>query len=356
MDRSKLHLGCRHLLRLGALALAASLLACAGRQRPSSDETPVPTFPLPTLTQGLSGQATAVSPSPTPVVPQAGATKVLSKAGITLVYVPGGEFLMGSTDAAVDEALALCQHYQSNCDRSWFTAEQPQHRVYLDGYWIGQTEVTNAQYRIFIEAGGYANREHWSEEGWHWKQTNAVAQPQNWAEEAWSRADHPVVGVSWYEAAAFAAWAGARLPTEAEWEKAARGSDGSPWPWGEEWDGRSANFCDTNCEYEWRDGAVDDGYRYTSPVGNYRSGASPYGALDCAGNVWEWVADWYGEGYSPAGVVSRNPMGIRSGTHRVLRGGSWNFAPYALRCATRARLEPQSRSTALGFRLLVPDF
>ena len=332
MGKPKLHLRCRHLLRLGALALAAFLLACAGPQRPGSRDTPVPASP-----------------------PQAGATRMLAKAGITLVYVPAGEFLMGSTDAAVDEALALCQHYQSNCDRSWFTAEQPQHRVHLSGYWIGQTEVTNAQYRSFIEAGGYADHEHWTEEGWQWKERNHVVQPQYWNEEPWSGADYPVVGMSWYEAAAFAAWAGACLPTEAEWEKAARGSDGWLWPWGDAWDGRSANFCDANCDYDWKDGAVDDGYQYTSPAGNYRSGASPYGALDCAGNVWEWVADWYGERYSPTGVVSRNPGGIGSGTHHVLRGGSWNFAPYAQRCTTRARLEPQNRSSALGFRVVVPD-
>jgi formylglycine-generating enzyme required for sulfatase activity len=355
MDKSSLHLGRHGLRRLFAAALAVFLLACGVRQRPSSGETLVPTLLPPTFPPGPSECVTPVSPSPTPVTPQAGATKVLREAGITLVYVPAGEFLMGSTDAEVDEAVALCQKYQSNCDRSWFTAEQPQHRVYLDGYWIGQTEVTSAQYRSFIEAGGYTNRKYWSEEGWRWKETNQALEPQYWNEEPWSRADYPVVGVSWYEAAAFAAWAGARLPTEAEWEKAARGIDASTWPWGEEWDGGRANFCDTNCEYDWKDGAADDGYRYTSPVGNYGSGASLYGALDLAGNVWEWVADWYREEYSPEGVVSRNPTGVGSGTHRVLRGGSWNFAPYALRCTTRARLEPSNSSSALGFRFVVPD-
>ena len=252
----------------------------------------------------------------------------------------------------VDAALRLCQNYQSNCDRSWFTPEQPQHRVYLDGYWISQTEVTNAQYRGFVEAGGYAKREYWSQEGWQWKERHQATQPANWTEELWNRADYPVVGVSWYEAEAFARWAGARLPTEAEWEKAARGTQGAQWPWGDEWDGRMANFCDMNCDYGWKDGAADDGHRYTSPVGTYRAAASPYGVLDLAGNVWEWVADWYSDEYAGSGATRTPSPQSTSAHYRVIRGGSWNFAPFALRCATRGRLEPWNRSSALGIRLV----
>jgi formylglycine-generating enzyme required for sulfatase activity len=286
-------------------------------------------------------------------VPRAGTTRALEPAGIPLVYVPAGTFLMGSTDAEVDAALELCVQYQSNCERSWFTAEQPQHQVRLGACWIGQTEVTNAQYRTFIQAGGYAVPEYWTAEGWQWRERHGVMQPEYWADELWNAASHPVVGVSWYEAAAFAHWAGARLPTEAEWERAARDTLGSRWPWGQEWEGSKANFCDRNCDYPWKDERADDGYRYTSPVGSYGRGASPCGALDLAGNVWEWVADWYAEQYCPTGTLSVNPTGCPSGRYRVIRGGAWNFEQYALRCATRGRLEPDNRSSALGLRVVV---
>jgi formylglycine-generating enzyme required for sulfatase activity len=283
-----------------------------------------------------------------------GATKALGQTGIILVYVPAGEFLLGSSDAEVDAALALCVQYQSNCDRSWFTAEQPQHEVHLDAYWIGETEVTNAQYRGFVEGGGYSAPEYWTAEGWQWRERQGVTQPMYWGDPLGNGDAYPVVGVSWYEADAFARWAGTRLPTEAEWERAARGTEGSRWPWGDEWDGSKANFCDRNCDYPWRDSRAEDGYRFTAPVVSYRSGASACGALQLAGNVWEWVADWYAEQYCPTGALSVNPAGCPSGEYRVIRGGAWNFEPYALRGATRGRLEPGNRSSALGLRVAVP--
>jgi formylglycine-generating enzyme required for sulfatase activity len=147
-----------------------------------------------------------------------------------MVYVPAGEFLMGSADADPEAA--------SN--------EKPQHTVYLDAYWIGQTEVTNAQFAKFIDAGGYSTREYWTDEGWAWKETQGITQPWLWTDQQWNKPDYPVVGVSWYEATAYVQWAGARLPTEAEWEKAARGTDGRIYPWGNDWDGTRPNFCDKN--------------------------------------------------------------------------------------------------------------
>ena len=221
------------------------------------------------------------------------------KDGAEMVWVPAGEFLMGSTGDEV------------NWD------ERPQRNVYLDGYWIYKTEVTVAQYRKFCEA---TNREMPEAPEWGWKE------------------DHPVVDVSWQDAADYAEWAGASLPTEAQWEKAARGTDGRKFPWGNEWDGgRCAN-------------SVSGRLKGTKPVGSYPSGASPYGCLDMAGNVWEWCAGWYDEDYYRK-APSNNPPGPASGSHRVLRGGSWYYAHDGyFRCARRCRYAPGRRYGSYGFR------
>lgn len=167
---------------------------------------------------------------------------------------------------------------------------------------------------------------------------------------------HPVVCVSWYEAEAYANWLSAEtglefgLPTEAQWEKAARGVDGRLYPWGNQWDGQRTNYCDTNCTQDWDDGTVNDGYAWTAPVGSYPLGGSPYGVLDMAGNVWEWTADWYSvDAYG--GLVTQNPTGPSTGDRRVFRGGSWFNAPNDLRPAGRDRNDPLSRYFGVGVRL-----
>jgi formylglycine-generating enzyme required for sulfatase activity len=238
-----------------------------------------------------------------------------------MVYVPAGEFLMGSSDSdpfAVDD-------------------EKPQHRVYLDGYWIGRTDVTNAQFGKFIEAGGYSEREYWTDEGWQWKESEGITQPEYWNDPTWNEPDSPVVGVTWYEAAAYAKWAGARLPTEAEWEKAARGTDGRIWPWSNEFSGEKAN-------------THESGINGTTPVDAYPDGASPYGCLDMAGNVWEWVADWYGTRYY-ADSPDSNPAGLAYGSFRVIRGGSWFMDRGYARCAFRGMAYPVVLDNDLGFRV-----
>jgi eukaryotic-like serine/threonine-protein kinase len=239
---------------------------------------------------------------------------------MTMVSVPAGDFTMGTAAGG------------GNDD------ERPVHKVTLDGFWIDRTEVTNAQYRAFVGATG------------HRAPTTC-----DWGDPTYddgAKADHPVVCVSWDDAKAYCEWAGARLPTEAEWEKAARGTDGRYYPWGSSWDGSRVNTCDTNCESSHKNTGDDDGYAGTAPVGSYPTGASPYGALEMAGNVWEWVSDWYAFGYYGRSPQS-NPQGPNSGQYRVLRGGSWYGFSSNARTGFRAWSEPDKRDVVMGFRCVV---
>ena len=283
-------------------------------------ETPTPVSPIATQ---VPPTATPVPPSPTPVPPTAtrvlptptlapGATRISDKDGMVMVYVPAGEFLMGSTDAEIEAS----------------DDEQPQHKVYLDAFWIDRTEVTKAQYQQCVEA-------------------RKCAAPGC---SGTGQGDHPVVCVSWNNASNYCAWVERRLPTEAEWEKAARGMDGRRYPWGNEAvAGNLLNFCDRNCGYTWKDTAVDDGYAETAPVGSYPAGASVYDALDMAGNVWEWVADWYDEKYY-ASSPAQNPIGPESGQIHVMRGGSWGYNQRVVRAAYRNRGVPVFGFDVVGFR------
>ena len=213
--------------------------------------------------------------------------------------------------------------------------EQPGHRVTLDPYAIDTREVSHRCFTRFVEAGGYTDPGYWAREGWAWRAREGVTQPAFWDDPAFRIPTHPVVGVSWFEADAYCRWRGGRLPTEAEWEKAARGPDGRRYPWGAAWSAERANG----------DAVVG---RLT-PVGSYPGGVSPYGAHDMAGNVWEWVQDWYGKYYYRESPRA-NPPGPPTGEGRVLRGGSWNFPPRHLRAAARTHLPPESRIRYLGFR------
>jgi len=236
-----------------------------------------------------------------------------------MVHVPAGEFLMGSNEGDPDAE----------------DDEHPQHTVYVGEFWIDKTEVTNAQYRKCVETGACRA-----------PTTYDYGDP-TYSDS--SKADHPVVCVSWQDATTYCEWAGKRLPTEAEWEKAARGTDGRKYPWGNSFDGSKVNFCDVNCGLDWKDSGADDGYQRTAPVGSYPEGASPYGALDMAGNVWEWCQDWYDEDYY-ASSPQRDPQGPSSGGSRAIRGGSWCFNEWSVRAALRLRVAPDFLNYDLGFR------
>jgi formylglycine-generating enzyme required for sulfatase activity len=225
------------------------------------------------------------------------------------VYVPAGEFHMGSDSGPADQ--------------------QPMHAVTLDTFWIDQTEVTNAMYARCVSANACTPP----------LDPRSFTRASYYSEPAF--ADYPVLFVNWFQAGAYCTWAGRRLPTEAEWEKAARGADQRPYPWGSEPpDALRLNF-----------GAT--GLGDTAPVGQYPAGASPYGALDMAGNAWEWVADWYDPGYY-AESPDENPTGpaetgCPGGDCRALRGGSWDST--ADQATTTARLAYGPNDTRDAFTI-----
>ena len=227
-----------------------------------------------------------------------------------MVKIPAGEFRMGNTE----EGLQI---------------------VYLDAYWIDKTEVTNAQYALCVASGNCEK-----------PANNYSVTRDSYYDNPWY-ADYPVIFVSWSQADAYCKWAGRRLPTEAEWEKAARGPDGRIYPWGNAFDGTLANYCDINCNLSWKDDRFDDGYADTSPVGNYPDGASVYGILGMAGNVHEWVADWFAP-YPTE--YQTNPTGPVSGDDKIMRGGSWGDDKEHIRSDVRSPINPDNWMDFIGFR------
>ena len=220
----------------------------------------------------------------------------------SMTVVPAGEFVMGSVTGDADE--------------------QPVRRVYLDTFFIDLYQVSVGQYAKFLEA-------------------TSQAAPPDWSIMNKSRhQNRPVVNVDWADANAYCIWAGKRMPTEAEWEKAARGTDGRTYPWGNE---LPTGFRANSMREKWSNHWV------LMPVGMYEEGKSPYGLYDMAGNVWEWVSDWYASDYY-ASSPSQNPVGPSTGESKVIRGGSWGSGPKDLRSADRDTHVPSTRGLGTGFR------
>jgi formylglycine-generating enzyme required for sulfatase activity len=223
--------------------------------------------------------------------------------------------------------------------------EIPRHRVVLDAFYLDRFEATNALFERFVAAtrhrttaeveGNSRVRQRNSGSKTTWTNVDGATWRTPDGPDSVAPADHPVVHVSWHDAVAYCRWAGKRLPTEAEWEKAARGTDARRFPWGNRWDTRHAHAA----------------RRATglSAVGNYPSGASPDGLDDMAGNVWEWVEDWFDRDYYKASPES-NPSGADVGTRKVHRGGAWYSNWVAVRTSRRADAGPSYRSGDLGFR------
>ena len=223
------------------------------------------------------------TPNP-PADAKLGDVWISPKDGAEMVYVPAGEFIMGSTDGDI---AALVKEYP-DAKAEWFADEKPQFRAHLPGYWIDKCEVTVAKYRKFCKETG-REMPHAPSRGWH--------------------DDRPIVNVTWDDAEAYAKWAEKRLPTELEWEKAARGTDGRQYPWGNVWDAdKCTNFKSTAGG--------------TQAVGHYAGGASPCGALDMAGNACEFCADWYDEN-AYRRYAKGDLSAPKTGNFRVLRGGPW---------------------------------
>ena len=281
----------------------------------SEVETVVPTVDLPTQESNFGTCSSIVS----------------EKDGMELMYMPAGEFLMGSEE-------------DGNI-----------HAVYLDAFWIDRTEVTNDMFRRFVNDTKYLSKAEkvggsyalygWTD-GAYWQS------PQGPESSISGLGNHPVVHVSWKDASNYCQWAGRQLPTNEEWEKAARGVDGRTYPWGNESpDGSLLNFSDKNSECPWADKSIDDGYGLTSPVGNYPKGESPYCVLDLAGNALEWCEDWGGN--DKGSFMDLHPSVHEGGDLRSVRGGSLCYPATGIYSYFNSFLPSMYTDYELGFRCVL---
>lgn len=293
-----------------------------------------------------------------------GDTKLREIDSMEMVYVPSGNFLMGSSDEQLDKAMHDCEEMngaENDCPRHIYARlEQPQHNVVLDAFWIDKTEVTNSQFCKFLNNMGNqtTNGIKWFEPGaghrgvtyGYIQEIDGIFTPKVGYE------NHPVIEVSWYGANAYCKWIGGRLPTEAEWEYAAKGTSNNVYPWGNKFNGKIVNYRDSTFDFDnfGKDTRFSDGNSKWAPVGSYPDGASWCVALDLGGNVHEWVDDWYADDYY-SNSLEENPQGPDNGELKIGKGGSWYDPSWHVRCSYRKILTPSStRMHWIGFRCVIP--
>jgi len=287
--------------------------------------------------------------------------EIIGEDGVPMILISAGKFQMGTDTSEIPRLVQWSNQWQLGAEAALFEVETPRHTVHLDAFYIGKYEVTNAQYRRFVKVTGHREPEGSGGDrvsriidgisGWQW-QTGF----KPWLDKNFSGDNQPVVCVSWEDAKAYCEWAGKRLPTEAEWEKAARGNlTEKRFIWGDTWPPPkgTGNFPDEVFAREriFSDHpfieTYDDSYAYTAPVGSFAPNG--YGVYDMAGNVWEWCADWRDEDYY-AKSPRQNPIGPETGKTRVVRGGSWLDHPSFLRVALRGSGWQTRTSFSHGFR------
>lgn len=269
----------------------------------------------PPATEAVAGSI-EVSSDLTPIVaPEA---EFVDDSEVPMILIPGGPFDMGS-------------------DRGQAFPDYPSHTIVLSDFYIDQHEVTNKNYAKCVAEFACSPPQ----------STRSFTRDKYYGDPQYK--DYPVINVNWDDAQTYCEWRGGRLPTEAEWEKAARGTEGRTFPWGDTFTAENLNFCDTNCPAETSNPAYDDGFADTAPVGSFSSGASPYGALDMAGNVWEWVGDWFDRDFYSVSAPE-NPTGPTSGEERVVRGGSFFYPDTFATTTSRVGMNPESYYGFTGMR------
>ena len=262
----------------------------------------------------LSVIASACTPATNPPVTVPSAASSADQ----MALIPAGAFKMGNS---IDQAMVECKKYRDDCEPGWFGAEEPVHSVDLPAFYMDKYEVTNALYKACVTAGKCPPP----------RLNNSATHPDYYGNALYD--NYPVINVNWDNAQTYCEWRGGRLPSEAEWEKAARGTDGRTFPWGEVLDKTRANYADSK---------LGD----PVAVGSYESGKSPYGIYDMTGNVWEWASDWF-DVYPGGDPAANGDYGQKA---RVLRGGAWLDPGNSIHAAFRGSLDPTHSFGNIGFR------
>jgi formylglycine-generating enzyme required for sulfatase activity len=319
-----------------SLLLSFMFTACAPTITADPSATiEIAASPTTTLTATAPLPLQTTSSPPSTATPTEGSSRVVENDGMVQVYVPPGEFIMGADDMDAKKTLENGRAYP----------EDPVHMVDLEGYWIDKYEVTTGQYRLCVDAGA-CTAPHLFTSGY-----GDAYRPFYYGSPEYK--DYPVIWVSWFYANDYCAWAGRRLPTEAEWEKAGRGTDGRKYTWGNDpLSSTVANLCDINCPLPHANGKYDDGFANTAPVGSFPGGASPYGAMDMAGNVWEWTSSLIMD-YPYSATDGREDLTATG--ERSWRGASWTNGYWWMRVTLRYRSVDWYWNYNLGFRCAASD-